>query len=231
MRNVQRLSAPCGGWRVKLYAAHTTGARNRATLWRLGFGLLGSAAYRWTDEDWCALDRGGRGWALDNGAWSAFRDGAPFNADAFRQAVSEAGRLDFVVCPDVVMDAERTRAMQREWLKWTMEHADARRVLLPVQNGMENDDLPLGDRIGVFVGGDDAWKDATIGFWARRARRAGAYCHVGRVNTAARVERCAYHEVDSCDGSGAAIYSIHAAKMARWTDIAVRQERMFRGLR
>lgn len=212
---------------MKLYAAHTCGSRNRDTLRRLGFGMLGSAAYRWTDAEWTALDRGGMGWALDNGAWGAFTAGRTFDDAAFQRAVLAAGRLDFVVCPDVVMDADGTREMRRRWLGWTMENADARRVLLPVQNGMEDDDLPLGDRVGVFVGGDDAWKDATIGFWAERARIAGSYCHVGRVNTSARIDRCVFHNVDSCDGSGAAIYSIHAEKVARWTSASIRQGRLF----
>lgn len=164
---------------------------------------------------------------MDNGAWGAFTAGRTFDDAAFQRAVLAAGRLDFVVCPDVVMDADGTREMRRRWLGWTMENADARRVLLPVQNGMEDDDLPLGDRVGVFVGGDDAWKDATIGFWAERARIAGSYCHVGRVNTSARIDRCVFHNVDSCDGSGAAIYSIHAEKVARWTSASIRQGRLF----
>lgn len=214
---------------VRLYAAHTTGARNRATLRRHGFGMLGSAAYRWTDPEWSAVDAGGLGWALDNGAWGAFTAGKPFDGEAFRRAVGESGRVDFVVCPDVVADADGTRAMIEAWLPWTVANADAARVLLPVQNGMEYDQIEWSESIGVFVGGDSAWKDATIGLWAARARAAGAYCHVGRVNTAARLDLCVYHGVDSCDGSGAAIYSIHAEKMAGWRDAASRQQRLFRG--
>jgi len=214
-------------WRVKLYAAHTTGRRNRETLRRLGFGMLGSAAYRWTDEEWCAVDRGGLGWALDNGAWSAFREGRAFDGDAYRRAVEESGRLDFVVCPDVVMDADGTRRMADRWLAWTLDHADAARVLLPVQNGMEADVLPLSSRIGVFVGGDDAWKERTMGRWTSRAHAVGAYCHVGRVNTASRLEAAIRCGADSCDGSGASIYSIHAAKMASWWRGAMAQGQLF----
>jgi len=216
---------------MRLYAAHTTGARNRAALRRHGFGMLGSAAYRWTDDEWSSVDSGGLGWALDNGAWGAFTAGKPFDGDAFKRAVVEAGRVDFVVCPDVVADAEGTRRMIDRWLAWTIEHANARRVLLPVQNGMEHDTIRWSDTIGVFVGGDSAWKDATIGLWAKQARDAGSYCHVGRVNTAARLDSCVFHGVDSCDGSGASIYSIHAHKMAQWARMAHNQQRLFRGER
>ena len=227
MWDVQCLYRSGASWRVKLYAAHTTGRRNRATLRRLGFGMLGSAAYRWTDPEWSALDRGGLGWALDNGAWGAFTAGNLFNEDAYRRAVEEAGRLDFVVCPDVVMDADGTRRMADRWLQWTLDHVDAARVLLPVQNGMETDDLPLGNRIGVFVGGDSEWKERTMGAWTRRAHAAGAYCHVGRVNTASRLEAAIRCGADSCDGSGASIYSVHAAKMAAWRRGALAQTQMF----
>lgn len=210
-----------------MYAAHTTGRRNRETLAALGFGLLGSAAYRWTDPEWKARDRGGRGWALDNGAWSAFRGGKPFDGDAFKRAVEEAGRLDFVVCPDVVMSADGTREMIERWRPWTLANADAARVVVPVQNGMEHDALPLSSRVGVFVGGDSAWKEATLHHWRARSTAAGAYCHVGRVNTEARLRLCVAYGVDSIDGSGASIYALHAHRMARWADGARRQGRLW----
>jgi len=209
------------------YAAHTAGSTNRSTLWRCGWGLLGSAAYRWTDPDWRARDREGLGWALDNGAWSAFKAGTPFDGDAFKRAVAEAGRLDFVVVPDVVMDADGTRKMMDLWLSWTLENADARHVLLPVQNGMEEDALPLDERVGVFVGGDDQWKERTVHHWRRRTDEMGAYCHVGRVNTARRLDLCAFYEVDSIDGSGASRFSVHAEKMERWRSEAEARRRLF----
>lgn len=228
MRHLQRLPLAGRVPRVIYYAAHTCGVRNRATLARLGFGMLGSAAYRWTDREWCARDRGGHGWALDNGAWSAFKAGTAFNAPAYCRAVQEAGRLDFVVCPDVVMDAEGTRDLSALWLPWTLANADAARVLLPVQNGMENDALPLSPTVGVFVGGDDRWKEQTLPLWRRRTDEAGAYLHVGRVNTARRLESCVANRVDSCDGSGASRFSVHAEKIEGWRRGAENQGRLFR---
>ena len=210
------------------YAAHTTGARNRATLRGLGFGMLGSAGYRWTDPEWRARELGGLGWALDNGAWSAFQAGKPFDGEAFKRAVSEAGRLDFVVVPDVVMDDMGTRRMAAEWLPWTLANADARYVLLPVQEGMEHDPLPLDGRIGVFVGGDSRWKERKLHHWRARTKAAGSYLHVGRVNTARRLRICLDQGVDSCDGSGAAKFSIHAERIALWLREFKAQGRLFR---
>lgn len=212
---------------MRYYAAHTTGRQNRETLRNLEWGMLGSAAYRWRDEEWGPLDQGGLGWALDNGAWGAFTAGRPFDNDAFRRAVVEAGRLDFVVVPDVVMDADGTRAMRDQWLDWTLANADAARVLLPVQNGMEDDDLPLSDRIGVFVGGDDRWKERTMHHWRARTDAIGAYLHVGRVNSVRRLESCWLVGADSVDGSGASRWSKHAMRLGMAFAGMRRQGRMF----
>ncbi len=184
------------------YAAHATAARNRAALKAAGWGLLMSAAYRWQEPEWKPLDCGGLGLALDNGAWSAHAAGRTFDDEAFRRAVGQCGRVDFVVVPDVVMDAQGTREAMAKWLPWVQAHADARRVLIAVQDGMETDDLPLGDGVGVFVGGSTAWKLATMRLWADRAHAAGAWCHVGRVNSARRVRQARAAGVDSIDGSG-----------------------------
>lgn len=205
------------------YAAHTTGERNRAAIAAHGFGMLCSASYRAADSVdrsgrlWSARSIGGPGLALDNGAYTYWKSGAMFDDNAFAAAVLDHGPYDFVVVPDVVMDAEGTRAMARRWLRWTAARAWAPRVLLPVQNGMEVDELPLGPRIGVFVGGDSEWKERTTPLWRHRTAAAGAYLHVGRVNTRARIDLCRAWAVDSCDGSGAAIFSIHADRVGRWT--------------
>ena len=192
------------------YAAHATTAVNRAALDAAGWGLLCSAAYRWTDPVWRSRARGGHGLALDNGAWTAHNKGVVFDDAAFTRAVlAQDGpdALDFIVCPDVVMDAAGTRAMASRWLAWTLSHT--RRVLLPVQDGMEGDALPLSDRVGLFVGGSTEWKERTIPYWAQRARNAGCYCHVGRVNTTQRMNICRNAGVDSIDGSGVSKFKVH----------------------
>lgn len=195
------------------YAAHTTGARNRAALDAVGWGLLCSAAYRWTDPIWRARSQGGHGLALDNGAWSAHTAGRPFDEAAFVRAVEAhtSDSLDFVVCPDVVMDAAGTRSMIARWLAWTLARTSV--VLLPVQDGMEGDNLPLSRRVGVFVGGSTEWKEASMEYWARRAHAAGAWCHVGRVNSVRRLRMARAAGVDSIDGSGPSRFATHLAVM------------------
>ena len=78
-----------------------------------------------------------------------------------------------------------------------------------------------------FVGGDDQWKERTVHHWRRRTDEMGAYCHVGRVNTARRLDLCAFYEVDSIDGSGASRFSVHAEKMERWRSEAEARRRLF----
>lgn len=200
---------------MRYYAAHATGGRTRRAIRAAGLGMLGSAAYRWIDAEWRPAIGGGLGWAVDNGAWSAFRAGVPFDSGRFRDMALGCGEVDFIVCPDVVMDWPGTLAMRRRWLDWLLTETP-HRVLLPVQNGATNAEVRpiLGQRVGVFVGGDTAWKLHTMRSWADTAHSVGAYCHVGRVNTATRVRLCRDAGVDSVDGSGPARFSDTSALVA-----------------
>jgi hypothetical protein len=195
------------------YAAHTTGATNRAALRAARWGLLGSAAYRWRDSEWRCLADGGLGWALDNGAWSAFKAGTPFDGDAFRRAVAECGPVDWAVCPDVVGDADGTRRAIDQWLPWLERQVS--RVLVAVQDGMTPTDVSLSPSVGVFVGGLDAWKEATMHTWSALARASGAWCHVGRVNSVRRLTMVRTADATSFDGSGPSRFSKHLAVMER----------------
>ena len=197
------------------YAAHATGTRTRNAIRAAGLGMLGSAAYRWSDPEWAPLRFGGLGWAIDNGAWSAYRAGTPFDGERFRHVALTCGPVDWIVCPDVVMDWPGTVALRSKWLSWLLSETP-HRVLLPVQNGAALADLSglLDQRVGVFVGGDTPWKLHTMRQWADLAHRRGAHCHVGRVNTARRVRLCRAAGADSVDGSGPAQFSDTAALVA-----------------
>lgn len=153
-------------------------------------------------------------YALDNGAWTASQEflagkratPAPCLA-AFRRAVDQLGAgADFIIVPDIVMGGERSAAMSRAWLRRLRRDRRLRGVtlLLAVQNGFAPWDVArfLGPGVGIFVGGDTAWKLATMKAWAALAHHHGAWCHVGRVNTGVRVKLCEEAGVDSFDGSG-----------------------------
>jgi hypothetical protein len=150
-------------------------------------------------------------YGIDNGAWTAHQNGKPFDDEAFVRVVKYLGAdADFVVAPDVVCGGEGSLAMSLHWLPWL--RGRTRRILIPVQDGMTDDDLApfLSPEVGIFIGGSDDWKEYSAGRWARLAHEHGAVCHMGRVNTKRRIQICAIGGVDSFDGSNLSRYSKNA---------------------
>lgn len=185
------------------YASRTATGRNIAALKAAGWG-------------WMVGPLDGRGerlhgmrHALDNGAWSAFAQGRPWDEGAFRVALDRFGpAADFIVVPDVVADREVSLARTRAWLPGLLARPDlgAARLLIAIQDGMTFADIePLlaNPRVGLFIGGSTEWKLAAIEPWGRWAKARGRYVHCGRVNTARRIAICAGAGVDSIDGTSA----------------------------
>jgi len=144
-------------------------------------------------------------YCLDNGAWSEHRGTASFDPAAFRELVERLGpRADFVVSPDVVGGGRESLRLSVKWLPELLQ--TCRRVLIPTQDGLTKRDLRpyLGPRVGLFVGGSDEHKLGTLRQWGALASSVGCWLHVGRVNSARRIEYCGIAGADSFDGSGAA---------------------------
>ena len=81
---------------MQCYASRTGTRRNLAALRAAGWGLLVSRAGEWRTE---GFDR----YVLDNGAWSDFQQGRPFDAEAFERLLDRlGGNADWVVLPDIV---------------------------------------------------------------------------------------------------------------------------------
>ena len=91
------------------------------------------------------------------------------------------------------------------------------RKLIAVQNGLSPADVRpyLSPLVGLFVGGDDGWKEKNLGRWAALAKSCHAYVHVGRVNTARRIRLCADAGVDSFDGSSVSRYALTIGPLNR----------------
>src|SRR5688572_26881079 len=124
---------------------------------------------------WPELD-----YALDNDAWPAFKNKRPRNEPAhlkmLRWSLLSGQRARFALVPDVVGNRDETL---REWERWSPQmRAMGFRLGFAAQNGMTFADVPDSDCV-VFLGGDDAWKDAAIKPWC--AAFPGRV-HVGRVN-------------------------------------------------
>lgn len=163
------------------------------------------------------------GFALDNGAYAAFLRGERLDAGVFSRAVDRVGhRADFIVAPDIVCGGRESLDLSLSWLD---QLAGVAPVLIAVQDGFTDAEIVpyLSARVGVFVGGSTEWKIANMSRWGLLARRAGARCHVGRVNSVRRIRACAAAGVSSFDGSGVSRYSSELPRL----DFARRQGDLF----
>lgn len=143
-------------------------------------------------------------WFLDNGAFTQWRKGLPFDCAGFERVITAARahsrQPEWVVVPDVVADAPSTLALAAEWVPRLREMKF--RCSLVVQDGMMPEAWPLWDVADViFVGGSLPWKLSEAHRWCRAAREHGKPCHIGRVGSARRVlwarSICA-DSIDSC---------------------------------
>lgn len=193
---------------IVAYASRTGTKRNLDALRDHGWRLLVSAAGVHRTE--------GFPYALDNGAWTAFMQKKPIDLDLFVEVLTKLGAdADWVALPDVVMGGQASFDLSLEWLPRVL--AASPRALLPVQPGFTIEQVGdvLGPDVGVFVGGDTKWKLDTMATWSELAASKGAWCHVGRVNTARRIHACVDVGVDSFDGSGPSRFAVETPKLDR----------------
>ena len=147
-----------------------------------------------------------RGYAIDNGVFSYFKKGIPFDKGAFISLLDKyADRADWIVIPDVVGSAAETGEILSYWL-WILRKYD-RPLLYVAQDGCEDHDYlrirgltSIG--YGIFVGGTTEFKLTHSEAISHICIEAGVVCHIGRVNSAKRVRLCESWSVVSFDGSG-----------------------------
>lgn len=198
------------------YASRTGTRRNLDAMRGAGWRLIVSATG--------ALRAEGLKYGLDNGAWTAFQQNAPFDEKAFMRAVDKMGEnADWIVLPDIVAGGMRSLDYSLAWLDRLRGLPTP--LLIAVQNGMNEDDVRgfLSPSVGIFVGGDTEWKEATAVAWGSLARKRNCYLHVGRVNSARRIAICAAAGASSFDGSSASRF----AKTLPPLDKATRQPDLF----
>lgn len=120
---------------------------------------------------------------VDNGAYSAFKNGHEWDEDSFREFLGWADEHqrdpDFVVVPDVVGDAEATYHRSQQWAD-QIEYP----TYQPVQDEMGFDEaieftIETGS-VGIFVGGSKPWKRKTAKRWVKTANEYGLNCHIAR---------------------------------------------------
>lgn len=175
------------------YASRTGTRRNLAALRGAGWRLLVSARG--------VLRHEGFPYAIDNGAWTAFQKGEPFDVPAFENAVAwGAEGADWLILPDIVgggLDSLRFS------MEWAPRLDGVCPLLLSVQDGMTPADVEsiVGPHLGIALGGTTEWKESTLAVWGALSRRVGAYFHVLRVNSCRRIDLCRDAGADSFDGS------------------------------
>lgn len=165
-------------------------------------------------------------WAMDNGAFSGFDEGA------FVRMLERFSGLDgrvrgngcdgstsgclFVTAPDVVADAAATLA------RWPFWSRLIRGLGLPpafvAQDGLTSDRVPWSELGALFIGGSTAYKESQE---ARHlcglAQAKGVWVHWGRVNGKRRYELALKAGAQSIDGSGFSMYPhTNIPKAAEW---------------
>ncbi len=197
------------------YASRTGTRRNLAALRAAGWRLVVSATGVWRTE--------GFRYAIDNGAWTAFQTGMPFDGDAFLRLADALGNdADWIVIPDIVGGGLRSLEFS---MFWQPRVAGIAPLLLAGQDGKARSDVsPLvGPDLVIFAGGTTEWKERTLPLWGALAREAGAYLHVGRVNSQRRIALCAAAGADSFDGTSASRFAVTLSGL----DQASRQRALF----
>ena len=183
-----------------VYTGHSAGKRLEKQR-EMGLGvMLHSCPSKMPNRDAAGLRC-----ALDNGAFSCWQRGFPFQADVFREAIGKAYRsgitLDFLVCPDMVARGHKSLDFSMEWARGELRSAP--RLALAVQDGMQPQDL--ADRNAhrhfshIFVGGTVDWKWQTAQTWIDWAHNHGMKCHIGRCGTVDKLKAAERMGADSVD--------------------------------
>lgn len=206
---------------LRPYASRTGTKSTLAKMREMGWSILVSAAGVLRTEGFDV-------WSLDNGAWSAFQQGKPFDEDAFSRAIDKVGEgAQWVVLPDIVAGGMASLDLSLKWLDRLKGFPE--RLLIAVQDGMTPDDVRqyLGPMVGIFLGGSTEWKLATMNAWGQLARRRNCYFHVGRVNSLKRINACAQAGADSFDGTSIIAFPDSIYKLTSGVLIGQHQQSLF----
>lgn len=192
------------------YASRTGTKRNLAAMRAAGWRLLISRAGVWRTE--------GFPYALDNGAWSDFQQGKPFDDDAFERLLDRFGEgADWIVLPDIVEGGQRSLDLSRRYLNRVVGLCPI--TLIAVQDGIEPHDVAahVNASVGIFLGGSTKWKLARMADWGQFCADQECYYHVARVNTRQRFRMAAASGAHSVDGSSASRYAVTLPKCDSWS--------------
>lgn len=159
-------------------------------------------------------------WAMDNGAFSGFEEGAFVRM--LERFADKPGCL-FAAAPDFVGDAASTLARWPFWARLL------RGLGLPpafvAQDGLTPERVPWDELGALFIGGSTAYKEsADARALCAYAKGRGVWVHWGRVNGKRRYELAKKAGCDSIDGTGFSMYpDTNIPKVAEWEQ-AIQQQ-------
>jgi len=137
--------------------------------------------------------------ALDNGAFIAWRDGKEWDEAAWKEMLTEVARRArtplWCAVPDVVADKNATIERWPDYVGEVKRRGWA--AAFCVQDGMTPGDVP-SDADVVFIGGSDRFKFRALPGFCRSFRRV----HCARVNSPEMIQSCERNGCESIDGTG-----------------------------
>jgi len=145
-------------------------------------------------------------YAIDNGAFSYFNRGIPWNPSPFLSLLYKAQECaikpDFVVCPDIVAGGDDSLEFSKKWMAVLPKKFD---YYLAVQDGMNTlkvlNVLHSYKFSGIFVGGTTDWKLETAEKWCQIAHKYNIGCHIGRIGPMNRIKWADRIGADSIDST------------------------------
>ena len=142
--------------------------------------------------------------ALDNGAFSSYMKGKPFNEYRFLRTLDACQKhdldLDFIVLPDIVEGGWKSINFSRSWL----ERIQCDHLALAVQDGVRSEWLHrelVHEVSTIFVGGSPLWKWKTAKMWVDFAHSRGKKCHIGQCGKLEYLRKAREYGADSCDST------------------------------
>lgn len=143
-------------------------------------------------------------YALDNGAFSAYRTHTPFDENLFLKTLEyiyvQEPQPDFVAIPDIVAAGKQSYIFSLEWMDKLPEEFT---YYFVVQDGITTEMMKdIVHRVsGIFVGGTKLWKLRTMSTWIHFAHTYNKPCHIGRMSVFKDMDRAYVVGADSIDGS------------------------------
>lgn len=148
----------------------------------------------------------GISYCLDNGAYSAFKRGLPFNKISFLRALDylhdKGFSLDFIVIPDIVCGGFRSMRFSHAF---QLEHfSGGGRLAFSIQDGMKFENViafGLEEYTHLFIGGSVDWKWKNAEDWIKFGHDQGKKVHIGRCGQLKYLEAAERWGADSVDSS------------------------------